>query len=231
MTQAAIQEEPVEIHGEFEIKDCALIAIATGNRAINLKELRDILLAIDQDSIYYHFWGGLLQPRFEEREYNNDFAAWSWYGLHDAALAERLAVIDPTELESLEELRQELLEIIEERLDEKEHMRWMFATASFEFIRSQIVVFDTRKRATTPEEFAGLFPTISSSSVFYHFIDARRRLPHHGDDFSFWLAGFDGRYDDLGGKLAAVDPYFGSLSQLKNRLTALFQDYFGGAAR
>lgn len=226
MNNQTEQKPSSEQPGVFEIKDCALIAIATGNRATSMKELRDVLQAIDLGSIYYHFWGGLLQPRFEEREYNNDFAAWAWYALHDSVLAERLAVVDPTEFDDLEELRQELVEILEERLDEKEHLRWLFSSSPFEFIRSQIVVFDTRKRPATPKELAELMPSISPSSIFYHFIDARRRLAHHGDDFSFWLSGCDSRYQGLCQGLAAIDPYFGSLTQLRNKIAALFQHFF-----
>lgn len=213
-------------HGSFTVKDCALIAIATGSRATTLKELRDLLGRVDVDSIYYHFWGGLLQPRFEEREYNNDFAAWSWYHLHDAVLAERLAVIDPTEFMSLEALRQELIDIMEERIDEKGFLPWLPATAPFEFIRSQIVVFDTQKRAATPRELVDILEHISPSTIFYHFIDARRRLDHHGDDFSFWLSGFGEDYNELCRRLNAIDPYFGSLTELKKKLTTLFRDYF-----
>ncbi|MBU2816804.1 hypothetical protein HF282_04775, partial [Acidithiobacillus ferrooxidans] len=69
-------------------------------------------------SIYYHFWGSLLQPRFGEREYNNDFAGWVLHSLHDARLAERMAMLDPREYPDLSELRFDLLEIIDERLDE-----------------------------------------------------------------------------------------------------------------
>lgn len=226
MTDTAIHQFAPEDAQDFSIKDCALIAIATGYSALTVKELLNNLLTISADSIFYHFWGGLLHPRFEAREYNNDFAAWSWYGLHDGALAERLAVIDPTEFDSLEDIRQELIEIVEERLDEKEYLTWMGATSPFEFIRSQIVVFDTRKRATAPEELADLLPAISASSIFYHFIDARRRLAHHGDDFSFWLSSFSGRYQELCDKLNAIDPYFGSLTQLKKQLIGLFQEQF-----
>lgn len=225
MTDATEQQTSGENAQGFAIKDCALIAIATGRRASTLKELRDILLPVDAESIYYHFWGGLLHPRFEEREYNNDFAAWAWYELHDPVLAERLAVVDPTEFESLEDLRQELVETIEERLDEKEYLHWQFAASPFEFIRSQIVVFDTRKRAATPEDLAVLLPDVSASSFFYHFIDARRRLEHHGDDFSFWLSSWGSRYQDLCASLAAIDPYFGSLPQLKAKLVAIFQEH------
>lgn len=210
----------------FEIKDCALIAIATGNRAVNLKELRDILASISTDSIYYHFWGGLLQPRFEEREYNNDFAAWSWYGMHDAPLAERLAVIDPTEFKDLEDLRQEMLDIIEERLDEQGYSAWLHASSRFEFIRSQIVIFDTREQAETPEKLAELLPNLSTGSIFYHFIDARRRLENHRDDFSRWLSGCSEKYLDLYLKLNEIDPYFSTLNQIKEQLKKIFAEYF-----
>jgi len=224
MNESASQEKSAR--GLFEIKDCALIAIATGNRAVNLKELRDILSVVDLGCVYYHFWGGLLQPRFEEREYNNDLAAWAWYGLHDAPLAERLAVIDPMEFSNLEDLRQELLEIIEARLDEQAYLAWLNASTRFEFIRSQIVIFDTQKRASTPEMLAELLPLASASSIFYHFIDARRRLENHGDDFSFWLAGFGDEYNNLCAQLAGIDPYFGSLAQIKEQLSQIFSDFF-----
>ena len=225
MTASPPQDNPQE-SSVFEIKDCALLAIATGSRAVNLKELRDILSTISLDSVYYHFWGGLLQPRFEEREYNNDFAAWAWHGLHDGVLAERLAVVDPTEFKDLENLRQELLEIIEERMDEQVYLSMLYASSGFEFIRSQIVVFDTQKRAETPVELAELLPSLSTGSIFYHFIDARRRLAHHGNDFSFWLIGCEPQYQDLCAMLNGIDPYFGNLSQLKQQLGKIFQEFF-----
>lgn len=214
-----------EGQGNFLLKDCALIAIATGSRAINLKELRDSLRTIEEASIYYHFWGALLQPRFEEYEYNNDFAAWSWYQLRDNVLAERLAVIDPSAFSSMESLRQELLDIIEERLDEREILAWLPAIMPFEFIRSQIIVFDTHKEAATPRELSDLLTTISPSSIFYHFIDARRRVSDHGDDFSVWLADIDECPAELCSRLRGIDPYFGSLVELKKKLISLFQEY------
>jgi hypothetical protein len=213
----------------FALKDCALIAIATGQRAVTLKELRDNLLTISSDSIYFHFWGSLLEPRFEEREYNNNFASWARHGLHDDKLAERLAMVDPTAYPDIEELRQELLDIIEERLDESEYLHWALATEAFEFIRSQIVVLDTYKRVEQPEQLTELMPFLSTSSIFYHFIDARRRLADGLDDFRYWLVGFNGLYDDLCAQLASIDPFFGSLSELRSSLTIVFSRYFGEA--
>ena len=96
------------------IKDCTLIALATGKRAQNLRELREHLRGIPTNCIYYHFWGGLLRPRFDDPEYHNDFAIWAAHSIHNKMLAERLAVIDPVAFRSLEDLRLELLDVIEE---------------------------------------------------------------------------------------------------------------------
>ncbi|MGV2831282.1 DUF5752 family protein [Myxosarcina sp. GI1(2024)] len=213
----------------FAIKDCALIAIATGKQAMTLKELRDLLVAIDANSIYHHFWGGLLEPRFEEREYNNDFASWARRGLHDDKLAERLAMVDPSFYSNLEDLRQELLAIIEERMDESEYLPWIVATEPFEFIRAQIVVFDTDKRVELPEELGESLPHLSTSSIFYHFIDARRRLSDRSDDFRCWLASFNGLYNELSSQLGSIDPYFETLTELRQQLTVIFQNFCSGA--
>jgi hypothetical protein len=226
MSPADTQDDPRSHDGPFAIKDCALIAIATGKRALTLKELHDTLLEIDHDSIYHHMWGGLLEPRFEEREFNNDFAAWARHGLHDGVLAERLALVDPTMVGGLEELRQELVEIIEERLDESEYLPWARATQPFEFVRSQIVVFDTHQRADRVEELARMIPQLSPSAIFYHFIDARRRLPERCSDFALWLTSFDGEYDDLRRRLAAVDPYFRTLTELRQEIAEIFAVHF-----
>ncbi|MDL1957108.1 MAG: DUF5752 family protein [Candidatus Desulfofervidus auxilii] len=212
----------------FAVKDCALIAIATGIHVQNLRELKDKLLTIHPGSIYYHFWGSLLNPRFEEPEFNNDFAAWTYHALHDPILAERLAVIDPTEFADIEDLRQELIDVIEERLYEIEYVPWSKPDQQFHFIRSQIVVFDTHKRITEPKELAKILPSLSTGSIFYHFIDARRRTKEKTDDFRAWLKGFGDTYADLCSLIAAIDPYFTTLAELRQKLSQLFELYFGG---
>jgi len=215
----------------FAIKDCALAAIAIGKRAQNLRELRDNLETIHQGSIYYHFWGGLLRPRFDDPEYNNDFAGWARHGLHDSRLAERLGVIDPTDFVDIEDLRRELIDVIEERLDESELIPWSKGDQQFHFIRSQIFVFDTYKRIDTPEELALAVPQMSISSIFYHFIDARRRTEESIDDFEAWLIGFGSKHKGLYNKIAAIDPYFISLSELRQQLTDLFNCHFNIEAK
>lgn len=220
------QKDVINSPGPFYIKDCALVTLATGRQARVLQEFRSELVNISESSIYHHYWGGLLQARFEEREFNNDFAAWVRHGIHDSILAERLAALDPTDFPELELLRQEIIELIDMRLDECEGLLWMRATQQFEFVRSQIIVFDTSCCLEQPAELATAIEQLSTSSIFYHFIDARRRTEHRCDDFSDWLAGFGAEFTALREQIAGIDPYFGNLTELRTQLTQLFQSYF-----
>ena len=102
-----------QTHNPFLVKDCALTTIALGQTAASLTEFRDKLHIIPTECIYYHFWGARLRPQFIPSEYHNDFAAWAHHKLHDQYLAERLGVIDPTEYDDLENLRFDLIEIVE----------------------------------------------------------------------------------------------------------------------
>jgi hypothetical protein len=214
----------------FIVKDCALLNIATGKKAQNLREMRDHLPDVPLGSIYHHFWGGLLRHRFDEPEYNNDFAEWVRYALQDNILAERLSIIDPAACADLESLRQELLEVIEQRLDETEMITWAELDMQFHFVHSQIIVFDTGERIGAPEQLMEAVSKMSVGSLFYHFIDARRRSPQMMDDFRSWLRPCGERYEDLCSILASMDPYFVSLVELRTQLTNLFAHCFQGVS-
>jgi hypothetical protein len=213
---------------KFYFKDCALSTIATGQKAENLKELYDKLSIIHPSSIYYHFWGTRLSHQYETQEYLNDFAMWCYQHIHDQTLAERLSIIDPTEYENLEELRKELLLAIETRLDETENLSWMAKVHSFYFARSKIIIFDTPYLASELDEIVQVLPKISPSSIFYHFIDAHTRTPKGQDDFSAWLEGFSGKYDDLIQKLSGIDFYFSSLTEVQKTIVDIFFSYVKG---
>jgi hypothetical protein len=211
----------------FVVRDCALAALATGREAQNLRELRQQLTAIDPASIYYHFWGGLLRPRFDDPEFHNDFAIWARNALSDHIAAERLGAVSPTDFSELEDLRQELVELLEERLDEMDYVPWARADHRFYFLRSQIVVFDTGHRVENPEQLGRLLPKLSVSSVFYHFIDARRRPVFGQDDIRTWLQANWADYQGLVHGLGKVDPFFSGLEELRDKLSEVFDEYLG----
>lgn len=194
----------------FVLKDCELIAIATHKHAGTLKEFRDHIDTLSSDSLYYHFWAHLLLPHFEELEYINDFASWTHHSLHDAKLGEQLAVLDPTSFNDLEE---------------SEYLQWFHATKRFEFIRSQIVVFNTHTQIREPHEMSALIPRMPASSLFYHFIDARRRTQDKIDDFRHWLAFFGETYQPLIDRLTGIHPYFNTPVDLRQLVAATFQNF------
>lgn len=209
----------------FALKDCALITIATGERAHNLRELRDRLLNADRSIMYYHFWDTLLRPRFVDPEYQNDFASWAHHELHDLRLAEKLSIIDPSDFKLMDNLRQEVIDVIEERMDENGFGRLVEAEHPFFFIQSQVVIFDTDLRFTTPKELAEYVPKMSLSSIFYHFIDSRRRTVSNENDFSEWLRNFEKSCCVLAREINTIDPYFNSLTELRDQLAAVFENY------
>ena len=217
---------PLEQTEPFYVKNCSLAAIATGLRANSLSEFRDKLMTIDEGCIYHHFWGGRMKPQFVHPQYHNDFASWAYHRLNDHVLAEKLNIIDPTEFESLEMLRQEVLEKVEQRLDNCEIILWTKKEDSFHFIRSILIVFESETSIPEPRDLPAVIKLLSPSSIFYHFIDARGRTVEKMDDFSVWLKMFGHKYEDLIESIQSIDPYFFSLTQIRDEIAKTTQNYF-----
>lgn len=208
----------------FYVKDCALATIATGTRAQTLGELRDRMKTISAESIYYHFWKQSIEASLVPGAYYNDFSNWAHDQLHDDILAERLALMDPSEYKDLEKLRKDIIEVIEDRLDEQNGSGLQPNAEAFHFIKSKIVVFNTPFRMEHPQDLVKTLPILSPSSIFYHFIDARRRDGGQGDDFSVWLQGC--KEEGLSQRFKSIDPYFIPLKQLQEKLISIAIDYF-----
>jgi hypothetical protein len=92
----------------------------------------------------------------------------------------------------------------------------------FHFLRSRFVVFDTGVRAATPAELAAGIGRLTTGSVYFHFVEARRRPPLRVDDFSAWLAGWGPGFVEVRDKLAAIDFQLWTLGELRERLAQSF---------
>jgi hypothetical protein len=202
----------------FVVMDCTLLIEALGRSAQTLRELRDHIGSVPRQSIAHHFHETLLRAAFDDPEYRNDFALWARRQLHDVVLAERLAVLDPIDFKDLEQLRQYLLEVIEDRLGELHHVPQVERGREFHFLRSRFVVFDTGIRAETPAGLAASMRHMSTGSVFYHFVEARRRPPLRMDDFSAWLENWGPKCVHVREELAAIDFQLWTLSELRQRI-------------
>jgi hypothetical protein len=214
----------------FEVKDCALLARMSGlPPAINLRELRERIAQCGENVLFHHFCETPLRGTFDNPDYRNDFAVWSKLYLGDRVLAERLGILDPYEFHSLEELRAATLEVIDERLGESTMIPWARPGDELYFMESTTVVFDTGMRISQPSELAVAISAMTAGSVYYHFLEARRRPPVGKDDFTAWLLkNVDGErsrpYIDA---LARIDFYFHTLVHLRKELAKVLSDLEG----
>ncbi len=203
----------------FQIKDCTLITRMAGVRnAMNLRELQERISQCSVECLFHHFCETVIRPTFDDPEYRNDFAVWAARQLRDRVLAERLAIINPYGMDSLEDLRMQVLDILEERLAEIYYIPWAPPGRDFHFMQAATVVFDTGIFLVSPEDLRTALPQMSLGSIYYHFVEARRRTDNGLDDFSVWISGFDRPYGKLLGALAGLDFYYLSLPELKQSL-------------
>lgn len=203
----------------FTVKDATLITRMAGiGTAMNLRELQERVSIAPVECLFHHFCETVLRPTFDDPEYHNDFAVWAGRHLRDRVLAERLAIINPYKVSDFEELRRQLIDIFEERLAEVPYIPWAPPGHYFQFMRAVTVVFSTGVELETAEDFVQQLPHMSLSSIYYHFVEARRRRDDGRDDFSGWLSDHNGSATALINALANVDFYFFSLAELKHIL-------------
>jgi hypothetical protein len=214
----------------FRVRDCAQIILATGERAFTLDDLAERLRHVEAGSIFVHFWGRLLATQMDEPEYINDFASWAFRDLHDKMVAEQLSVVDPDDFNDIEELRHELIDIIESRLYESEDAKWKRAEHPFQFLQSQLIVLPDHRYVEDPHELGSVIRSLSAGSIFYHFIDARRRTNYGQDDFSLWISDLPGDYSKLLMEIQKIDPYFSSLREIRTLLADVCDGHFGEEA-
>lgn len=204
----------------FEFRDCRQLVQILGLRADDEQELAELLAEVSRDSVYHHTHGHFLRHGFVGAPYPNDFATWAVIQVRDRALGERLAVISPLDHPTLEELREEILGILDDHLSHLNIVPRVIFGEPFEFMQSRVVVVPTGIEAGSLAEFRKGLATVPASALYFHAIDSARRLPHLQTDFTVWLR------DDLGlpelaTAVGRLDPYAGSLERLRAEMVHL----------
>src|SRR5512140_2899911 len=100
----------------FWFSEYLLMPRPTGKKATNLRELLQSLREISEPVLQYHLWESRLATYPATLEYPNEFALWAANALHDDKLAEELSAIDPFEYENLAQVREALVDLLEEYL-------------------------------------------------------------------------------------------------------------------
>lgn len=196
----------------------------TGLRSRTLEELVNLLSEVDHEVIFHHMHQYFLKERTEAPDYPNDFAQWAAESLEDRVLAERLANVDPFEHESLEDLREALIGIIDDHLEGQLYPRSVLPGKEFFFNQTFSIILPTGLEAMTLGQFRDQLAQVDDSSIYYHVLEARLRLHKRGDDFSQWLEDCLG-LSELAERIRHIDPYFTTLNDLRREILGLIDQH------
>jgi hypothetical protein len=159
-----------------------------------------------------------------EQLYPNDFAQWVAMEVRDHVLGERLAIIDPFELQGLEALREEFISVIDDHLSRTPIVPRVIFGKSFHFSQSRILEVPTGLEAWTLQEFRNAMSDVDVSAIYHHIFEARHRLGKRESDFSVWI-GENLQMPELAGKLRAINPYLGSLERHRSALLTVCDEF------
>jgi hypothetical protein len=209
-------------HGRiFEFKQCVSISVLTGKKATNLTQLKELLSVASDESISHHTHQYFLSGHIFE--YTNGFAQWTGQSLGEKSLSERLSNIDPYEYTGINDLRQALMDLISERLNESPEPRDAMPGEEFYFGEAITLIFPVGIRVRNLAEFLIGIKYIDSSSIYYHFYEARMRLGAGMDDFSEWFLNALGN-TDLADKMKTVDPFMHTLEGIRAHIVGYVEE-------
>jgi hypothetical protein len=199
----------------FKFRQCTIIIKSTGRKARNLKELRDLIGDVSDESLFHHIYQYFLKGHI--LEYTNDFAQWAGESLEERALAERLSSLDPYVFASLADLRKAFRGVIDEYLTNFPEPRDVMPGDEFDANEAVTFVFPAGVRAHNLAEFLMAMKYIDPGSIFYHFYDARVRLGSRTDDFSSWVETVLDK-KELAGRIKAIDPFMHDLEGIRQHI-------------
>lgn len=204
----------------FDFQQAISILKSTGVRAKNLRELREGIAVISEESIFHHTYQYFLKGHV--LEYTNDFAQWAGEGLEESILSEHLSNIDPYSFKSIKEVRDELLRVIDLYLQRFPEPREAVAGEEFYFNESVALVFFEGVRARNLAEFLMALRYVDQGCIYFHFYEARSRLGAEADDFSRWLEEGLGK-KELAQKVRAIDPFMHTMEGIRVLIIALIE--------
>jgi hypothetical protein len=199
---------------------CVELRESLDYRADDERELLERLEEIPAGSVFYHTHGYFLRHRPVTTAYGNDFAAWVAAQVRDQVLAERLAVVNPFECASLEDLREELVSIISDHVMHLSNVPRVEFGEPFFFQQSHIVEVELGTPAAGLAEFRKGLAEVDSSAIYYHMVEARARLGRRSGDFAEWTRSSLG-LPDLAERIERIDTYMTSLERVRARVLSL----------
>jgi hypothetical protein len=204
----------------FIFYGCSELREILGKMAEDEKELADLIEEVPEDSIFYHTHSFLLRHRLSNGEYLNDFANWVATEVEDRVLSERLGIIDPSEFDNLESLREEILSIIDDHLSGARIIPQVIFGEPFAFMQSRIVQFPTGFGASSLRELRHAIEEVDTGALYFHFFEVRLRVKKRDYDIPTWLID-ELEMNELAEQIRSIRPYWMTLEQLRSNLLGL----------
>jgi septum formation topological specificity factor MinE len=206
----------------FEFKDCVNIFKATGKKAKNLRELRQILSEISDDSLFHHTYQYFLKGHI--LEYTNDFAHWAGESLEERALAERLSIIDPYSFNAINDVRKELIKVIDDYLKNFPEPRDVLKDNEFYCNETISMIFRVGVKVKNLAEFLVAMGHIDPGCIYFHFYESRVRLGEWVDDFSMWIE-HTLHKKNLADKIRMIDPFMHSIEKIREHIIEIVEEH------
>jgi len=214
----------------FTFVGCLELREILGRRARDERELMEELEQIPAGSVYYHTHSIFLRHPRIAGGYPNDFANWVATQVRDQVLAERLAVVDPYLAGSVEELREELVSIVDSRIAALNPVpRGVFGDPLF-FVQSHVLEVPTGLEAHNLADFRRCLAEVDVSAVYLHTLHARVRGEVAGGDFAHWIGQELGQ-DSLAAAIGRINPYLGGLEEIRREMLRLIDAELENAGR
>jgi hypothetical protein len=208
----------------FVFCECSTLIRPTGHRAENAKDLLAWIRKVEPGVIYHHTHQFFMKATVEAPEYPNDFAVWAAEVLEERALAEKLASLDLYAFDNIEDIRKGLIRTLKAYLDSHPEPRRARKGDSFFFNDTLTLVFPLDPPVSTLSEFVRELAVVGTSSIYFHFFEARMRLERPTDDFSAWLETSLG-YASAADRIRTLDPYHYSLEGLREDILFILNHY------
>ncbi|OGW47153.1 MAG: hypothetical protein A2Y66_03405 [Nitrospirae bacterium RBG_13_41_22] len=210
-----------EVTEPFEFRQCISILKSTGKKAKDLRKLREIITLISDECIFHHTYQYFLKGHI--LEYTNDFAQWAGESLEERALSEHLSNIDPYDFKAINDLRNKLLEVIDNYLENFPEPREAMPGDEFYFNETVTFIFPIGIRVKNLAEFLTALKYVDVGAIYYHFFEARIRLGAGIDDFSRWIEVALGK-KELVDKIRAIDPFMHTVEGIREHLAEAVED-------
>lgn len=216
MTKLTKAKEPFIFYTRLNLSEL------TGLKAGTLEQLLNLIKEVPGSCIYHHTHRFLQQHQYLSPEPPNDFAYWISEVLGENELGERLASIDTIQYATIRNLREKVVQTIEEYLEAYPTARRRFARdeEEFHFIKSHSFVMPTPYIAQDLKSFTAALKKVTLDSIYFHIFEARLRLEKGSNDFSNWIETSIGD-KKLAEEIARLDPYTYTLDNLRTTLIRL----------